>query len=60
MCKFCENFDFSQVRVILEKFGEDEDNIIHANLGFAGGSRRFSAEEQFKYCPECGRKLRND
>lgn len=60
MCEFCENFDFGQVRIILEKFRIEGNNITHANLGFAGGSGRFPIEEQFKYCPECGRRLRNE
>lgn len=60
MCEFCQNFDFSRVKIVLEKFRIDGNNITHASLGFAGGSRCFSAEKQFKYCPECGRKLRNE
>lgn len=60
MCEFCQNFDFSRVTIILEKFGLEGNIITHANLGFAGGSRRFPIKEQFKYCPECGRKLRDD
>lgn len=48
-CKFCQKVDFGVYKA--------EMNESHIGISTAGGSNRFSTDEQFKYCPECGEKL---
>lgn len=49
-CKFCENFNFSNARVRV-----DEDGAI---IELALCNTKFPKEEQFNFCPVCGRDLR--
>ena len=49
MCKFCKDFDFGTIRCEIDKYG--------AHMVMAGGSNRYPKEQQFKFCPECGRRL---
>lgn len=49
MCKFCERFDFSSVRAVVDKHGARIDSAIC--------NTKFPVCEQFKFCPECGRPL---
>jgi hypothetical protein len=51
-CEFCANFDFGSATAQTEKAGE----TTRAGISFAGGSSRFPAEKQFKFCPVCGRR----
>lgn len=48
-CDFCENFDFGMASAKVED--------MRANIYFCGGSRRYQKEEQFRFCPVCGKKL---
>ena len=45
-CEFCNTYDFGRC-------GIDEYHIF-----MAGGNSRVDANEQFKFCPMCGRKLK--
>lgn len=49
MCEFCEKFDFSGAKVEVDNHG--------ARILLALCNTKFSEEEQFQYCPVCGRKL---
>ena len=49
MCKFCESFDFSSAKCVIDKYG--------ASISMAGGSYRFPVHEWFNYCPICGEKV---
>ena len=49
-CEFCKNFDFSGASAKM-----DSGKYPHIHL--AGGSYRYPRDEQFDYCPKCGRKL---
>lgn len=51
MCKFCESFDFSSAKCVIDKYG--------ASISMAGGSYRFPVNEWFNYCPICGEKIKN-
>jgi hypothetical protein len=55
-CEFCQNFEFARVSAVLERMGER----VLASVVHAGGSSRFPAERQFKFCPCCGRAVRED
>lgn len=48
-CPFCQNYDFSKSKIVL-----DEDG---ANIALAICNTKFEKAEQFKYCPACGKKL---
>lgn len=45
-CEFCNTYDFGRC-------GIDEHRIF-----MAGGNSRVDANEQFKFCPRCGRPLK--
>lgn len=45
-CEFCNTYDFGRC-------GIDEHRIF-----MAGGNSRVDADDQFKFCPMCGRKLK--
>lgn len=47
-CKFCRTFDFGTVRCKMESYGP--------YLAMAGGSSRYPQEQQFKFCPVCGKR----
>lgn len=49
MCEFCKKFDFGTATAKVDKYG--------ASICFAGGFGRYPKEEQFKFCPVCGRRL---
>lgn len=49
MCEFCERFDFSKAKIEINKYS--------ANIALALCNTEFRKEEQFKYCPNCGREL---
>ena len=48
-CDFCKKFDFAGARAEVNKYG--------AHIRVAICNTRFPDEEQFKFCPMCGRKL---
>lgn len=45
-CDFCKNADFST-------FG-----IYNDRVSLAAGNSKFDEDEQFQFCPECGKELR--
>lgn len=45
-CEFCNTYDFGRC-------GIDEHDVF-----MAGGNSRVDADDQFKFCPMCGRKLK--
>lgn len=47
-CDFCRVFDFSSARTQVDKYG--------ARVSLALSTTRFDREEQFNYCPVCGRR----
>lgn len=49
MCMFCDEFDFETASAIVDGRG--------ASICIAGGSGRYTKEEQFKFCPVCGKRL---
>ena len=50
-CNFCNNFDFSTVKVNTHsRFPHIESTLCNT---------RFKEEEQFNFCPECGKMLKN-
>jgi hypothetical protein len=51
-CEFCEKYDFANAKIEIDKYG--------ARIALVGGLTKFTKEEQFKYCPQCGRKLTED
>lgn len=48
-CDFCKKFDFAGARAEADKYG--------AHISLAICNTKFPDEEQFKFCPTCGRKL---
>lgn len=48
-CTFCEIVDFGNYHAEVKRNA--------AFISTAGGSYRYPKDEQFKFCPECGRKL---
>ena len=48
-CDFCKKFDFAGARAEVDKYG--------AHISLAICNTKFPDEEQFKFCPMCGRKL---
>lgn len=51
MCEFCENFDFSEVGIT--------DILGTEKVCLANGSYKFPPDQQFIFCPRCGRQLRS-
>ena len=49
-CDFCKRYNFANARVDVNKYG--------AYIYLAGGDTQFPIQEQFNFCPVCGRKLR--
>lgn len=49
-CEFCEKYDFSRARVKIDK----NKVVIESALC----NTTFPKEEQFNFCPVCGRDLR--
>lgn len=49
VCQFCSQFNFNKARVAIDKHG--------AKIELAICNTEFPKEEQFKYCPLCGRKI---
>ena len=49
VCQFCSQFDFNKARVAIDKHG--------VKIELAICNTEFPKEEQFKYCPLCGRKI---
>lgn len=49
VCQFCSQFDFDKARITVDKYG--------AKVELAICNTEFPKEEQFKYCPLCGRKI---
>ena len=52
MCEFCEKFDFSRAKVEVTKYS--------ANILLTLCNTKFDKEEQFNFCPVCGRDLRKE
>ena len=50
-CKFCSQFDFNKARITIDKYG--------AKIELAICNTKFPKEEQFNFCPVCGRDLLN-
>lgn len=50
-CEFCKKFDFSEASAKVEK-----GKFAHIHL--VCGNTRYPKEEQFNFCPMCGRKLK--
>ena len=48
-CEFCKKFDFAGARAEVNKYG--------AHISIAICNTKFPDEEQFKFCPMCGREL---
>lgn len=51
-CEFCEKYDFSKARTKVDEWGA----VIETALC----NTQFSKEEQFNFCPVCGRDLSNE
>lgn len=49
MCEFCKRFDFSTAKTEIDKHG--------ARLLTGICNTKFSKEEQFNFCPVCGKQL---
>lgn len=47
MCKFCENFNFNKVDI-------DHERV---SIYFAGTANDIPANEQFRFCPVCGKRM---
>ena len=52
MCEFCEKFDFAMAKTEVTKYG--------ANILLALCNTKFAKEEQFNFCPVCGRDMRKE
>ena len=50
MCELCKRFDFGTVSALVDKSG--------ARIGMACGDYRYPEETQFKFCPVCGERLK--
>ena len=48
-CDFCQKFDFAGARAEVNKYG--------AHISLAIYNTKFPNDEQFKFCPMCGRRL---
>ena len=51
-CNFCEKFDFATAKTEVTKYG--------ANILLALCNTKFLKEEQFNFCPVCGKDLRKE
>ena len=51
-CEFCEKFDFATARTEVTKYG--------ANILLTLCNTKFDKEEQFNFCPVCGRNLKDE
>lgn len=51
-CEFCNTFDFGAASYEVDKYG--------ARVLLAGGYNGFPKERQFRFCPVCGRELKNN
>lgn len=51
MCKFCETFDFSKAKVVINKFGASISLPLYTE---------FPIKEQFNFCPNCGKNLKEN
>ena len=51
-CEFCERFDFSKARIEINKYG------VHIYLALGNGN--FPKNRQFKFCPNCGKELKEN
>ena len=49
-CEFCQNFDFSKVRAYIDR-GTPKIELAICNTSF-------TKDEQFSFCPVCGRPLK--
>lgn len=49
-CKFCKTFNFSGISTEITKYG--------AHVKLATGNTQYPIDEQFNYCPVCGRYLK--
>jgi Zn finger protein HypA/HybF involved in hydrogenase expression len=49
-CEFCERFDFSTAKIEVDKYS--------ARILLTLCNTKFSKEEQFNFCPVCGRDMR--
>ena len=49
-CEFCKQFDFGSASPKIDKFG--------AEIIMASGSYRFPINEQFNFCPICGKFIK--
>ena len=49
-CEFCSKFDFSSATVEVTKY------TAHIHLALC--NTKFSKEEQFNFCPICGKSLK--
>lgn len=52
MCGFCEKFDFATAKAEVTKYG--------VNILLALCNTKFDKEEQFNFCPVCGRDMRRE
>lgn len=50
-CEFCEKYDFSRARVSVSEYA--------AYIELALCHTRFPKEQQFNFCPICGRRLKD-
>lgn len=50
-CEFCRRYDFSRVRTVIDL------NQRNASIQLTLCNTKFPKEQQFKYCPNCGRLL---
>lgn len=46
-CGFCARFEFDSAKAVIDPHG--------ARIGLAIGSTRYPVDEQFNFCPVCGR-----
>lgn len=51
-CEFCERFDFSTAKIEVDKYS--------VKILLALCNTRFDKEEQFNFCPVCGRNMRKE
>ena len=49
VCEFCAQFDFSTAKLEVDKYG--------ARIALSLCNTKFDKDEQFKYCPMCGKQL---
>lgn len=51
VCEFCEKYDFANSKIEIDKYG--------ARIVLSLCNTKFPKEDQFQYCPMCGRNLGN-